>query len=209
MKGLYLVTPDWDDTEQLLRITEAALQGGAKVLQYRHKTASPAQRLQQALALQALAKRYQVPLIINDWLDLCQEIDADGLHIGGLDMSVAQARAQLGPDKILGASCYGSMTLAQQAAHDKASYLALGGFYPSKVKKYPVTTPIELIAQVGAQFPLPVVVIGGMTPENAAPLVGQGAQMVAAISSVYGVDAASAQPEAAHAAAQAFVRLWL
>ncbi len=207
LQGLYLVTPDWDDTAQLLSLSEAALQGGASLLQYRHKTAGPAQRLEQASALQALAHRYQVPFIINDWLDLCQQINADGLHIGGTDASVAQARALLGPDKIIGASCYGDIQLAQQAAQAGASYLALGGFYPSRVKKYPITTPPELIAQViaqvAAQFSLPVVVIGGMTPENAAPLVAQGAHMVAAISSVYGSDAAGAQ-----AAAQAFVRLW-
>jgi thiamine-phosphate pyrophosphorylase len=211
LQGLYLVTPDWDDTAQLLSITEAALQGGAKLLQYRHKTAGPVQRREQASALQALAQRYSVPFIINDWLDLCQQLNADGLHIGGTDASVAQARAQLGPDKIIGASCYGDIHLAQQAALAGASYLALGGFYPSRVKKYPVTTAPELIAQVASQFALPVVVIGGMTPENAAPLVAQGAHMVAAISSVYGSDAANAQAAAqaaAQVAAQAFGRLW-
>lgn len=200
-QGLYLVTPDWDDTERLLGVSEMALRGGAVMLQYRHKTAGAALALQQAGALLALCRRYSVPMIVNDNLDLCLRIDADGIHVGGTDSKVGDVRAAVGSGKIVGASCYGSLALAQEAAQAGASYVAFGGFYPSQVKQYEVGTAPELIAQARAAIALPVVVIGGMTVENAAPLVAQGADMVAAISSVY----ASAEPQAA---ARAFSALW-
>ena len=188
MKGLYLVTPDWDDTQKLLDASEAGLRGGAALLQYRHKTADARLRKEQAAQLQALCRRHSVPFIINDFVDLCIELDADGIHVGGTDTAVAQVRAAVGPAKIVGASCYGSMALARDARRAGASYAAFGGFYPSRVKKYDVSTPPEIVAQAKAEIPLPNVVIGGMTPENAAPLVAHGADMVAAISSVYFAD---------------------
>ena len=191
MQGLYLVTPDWDDTEALLARTAAALAGGVALLQYRHKTAAPAQRREQAAALLALCRRHGVPFIVNDHVELCLELGADGVHVGGLDSSVAQARAALGPDRIVGASCYGELPRALDAARDGASYVAFGGFYPSRVKRYAVTTPPAIVAHARAELSLPCVVIGGMTPQNAAPLVAYGAQMVAAISSVYLADDAA------------------
>ena len=188
MKGLYLVTPDWDDTQKLLDASEAGLRGGAALLQYRHKTADARLRKEQAAQLQALCRRYSVPFIVNDFVELCLELDADGIHVGGTDTAVAEVRAALGPAKIVGASCYGSMALAREARHAGASYIAFGGFYPSRVKKYEVSTPPEIVAQAKAEIPLPNVVIGGMTPENTAPLIAHGADMVAAISSVYFAD---------------------
>jgi thiamine-phosphate pyrophosphorylase len=185
MNGLYIVTPDWDDTQKVLDITEMALRGGAALVQYRHKTAGDALRREQTECLLALCRSYQRPLIVNDHVDLCLAVDADGVHIGGTDMSVAQVRAILGSDKIVGASCYGDLQLARDAHRDGASYVAFGGFYPSRVKKYPVTTPSTIITQSKSEIPLPVVAIGGMTEQNAAPLVACGADMVAAISSVY------------------------
>lgn len=185
MKGLYIVTPDWDDTKKLLEITELALKGGAAVVQYRHKTANAGLRREQAECLLALCRSYARPLIINDFVDLCMAIDADGVHVGGTDAAVAEVRAAVGPDKIVGASCYGDLELARKAHAAGASYVAFGGFYASRVKKYPVTTPISIITDSHAAVPLPVVVIGGMTVDNAAPLVTAGADMVAAISSVY------------------------
>lgn len=202
MKGLYLVTPDWDDTPHLLRVTEAALRGGARVLQYRHKTAGPALRQMQASALQQLCRDYRRPFIINDHLALCLDLDADGIHLGGTDASIAAARTALGAGKIIGASCYGSLELAQAAHGSGASYVAFGGFYPSRIKKYEFTTAPRIVTEARAALPLPAVVIGGMTPENAVPLVQAGANMVAAISSVY----LAADPEKA---ARAFARLFM
>jgi thiamine-phosphate pyrophosphorylase len=201
MKGLYLVTPDWDDTQKMLDITEAGLRGGAALVQYRHKTASPELRREQAAQLQALCRRYGRPFIINDFVELCLELDADGIHVGGTDAAVAQVRAAVGPSRIVGSSCYGSMQLARDAYQAGASYVAFGGFYPSRVKKYEVSTPPEIVAQAKKEIPVPNVVIGGMTQDNSAPLVKQGADMVAVISSVYMVD----DPETA---ARNFARLF-
>ena len=203
LNGLYIVTPDWDDTAQLVSVTEQALLGGANIVQYRHKTASPALRKQQATALLALCRRFHKPFIINDHLELCLEIAADGLHVGGTDITVAEARAKLGADKILGASCYGDLELARAAVKGGASYIAFGGFYPSRIKKYAVTTPPSIVADAGKEFELPKVVIGGMTLANCLPLIAYGSEMVAAISSVYMTE----QPrEAAHAFAALFAQ---
>lgn len=185
MRGLYLVTPDWDDTDRLLAATGSALEGGAALVQYRHKTASDPLRAEQAGALLALCRRHGRPLVINDHLDLCLCLDADGVHVGGLDASVAQVRTALGPDRIVGASCYGQFALAEAAQAAGASYVAFGGFYPSRVKVYEVSTSPDIVARAKAALRVPVVVIGGMTVENARPLVERGADMVAAISSVY------------------------
>lgn len=186
MRGLYLVTPNWDDTPALVDATEQALRAGAVLVQYRHKGASPELRRTQAAALLALCRRHQRKFVINDHLDLCLELGADGVHVGGTDASVAEARKALGGARIVGASCYGDMQLARDASANGASYVAFGGFYPSRVKQYPVTTSPDIVTWAKGEIALPCVVIGGMTPANAAPLVARGADMVAAISSVYG-----------------------
>jgi len=188
MKGLYLVTPDWDDTERLIAVSEQAIRGGVSLLQYRHKTASEPLRQEQAAALLKLCRRLNVPLIINDHLELCEAIDADGIHVGGTDASVASMRARLGSSKIVGASCYGDLQLARDAQASGASYVAFGGFYPSRVKKYAVTTAPNIITLALNELNLPICVIGGMTPENSRVLIDHGAHMVAAISSVYSAD---------------------
>ena len=201
MKGLYLVTPDWDDTDQLLSVTESALKAGVALLQYRHKTATEALQRLQATALRDLCRQYKVPFIINDHLALCEKIDADGVHVGGTDATVAAVRSVIGPNKIVGASCYGDLQRAHDAAAAGASYVAFGGFYPSRVKKYEVSTPVDIVSRAKASLAVPVCVIGGMTPENAAPLVAEGSDMVAAISSIY-------QHEHPALAAAAFVKLF-
>ncbi len=201
MKGLYLVTPDWDDTDQLLSLTESALKAGIAMLQYRHKTATEALQRHQATALRDLCRQYKVPFIVNDHLALCEEIDADGVHVGGTDATVAAVRSVMGPDKIIGASCYGDLQRAHDAAAAGANYVAFGGFYPSRVKKYEVSTPVDIISRAKAALTVPVCAIGGMTPENAVPLVNEGADLVAAISSVY-------QHEHPASAAADFVRLF-
>jgi thiamine-phosphate pyrophosphorylase len=188
LKGLYVVTPDWDDTDKLVTATEAALAGGAQLVQYRHKTADAVLRREQANALLAICRQYGVPFIVNDHVDVCMEINADGIHVGGTDLSVAEVRKIVGPDKIVGASCYGTFDLAVTSQAQGATYVAFGGFYPSRVKKYDFTTPVDIISRAKAVLTVPVVVIGGMTQDNALPLIAEGADMVAAISSVYMAD---------------------
>lgn len=185
LRGLYIVTPDWNDTEKMVSTTVQAIEGGAALVQYRHKTADAILRKEQAGALLKICRRYDTPLIINDDVDLCLALDADGVHVGGADAPVAQARAKVGPDRIVGASCYATLQLAHDAHAAGASYVAFGGFYPSRVKQYDFRTAPAIVAQSKKEIPLPVVVIGGMTQENCLPLIRLGADMVAAISSIY------------------------
>lgn len=188
MQGLYLVTPNWDDTDKLLEYTAAALHAGVALVQYRHKDADATLRREQGAALLALCRRYGRPLVINDHVALCLTLGADGVHVGGTDASVREARAALGPDKIVGASCYGDLELARGAERDGATYAAFGGFYRSTVKRYTFVTDPDILLAARRVLALPLVVIGGMTPANAAPLVARGAHMVAAITSVYQAD---------------------
>src|SRR5262245_24271429 len=131
MRGLYAITPDLTDTAELLRKVEAALEGGTQALQYRNKVADPALRLEQSRGLAQLCRKYRVPLIINDHLDLALEVDAEGLHIGAEDGSITEARRKLGPNKMLGVSCYRKIENAFEAAQMGASYVAFGGFFAS------------------------------------------------------------------------------
>ncbi|MTW12591.1 thiamine phosphate synthase [Pseudoduganella eburnea] len=188
MQGLYLVTPNWDDTEKLLAITEQVLAAGVALLQYRHKDAGPALRREQGGALRELCHKYSVPFLVNDHVALCRELGADGVHLGGTDAPLAEVRASLGPNKLIGASCYGELARAQAAQAAGASYVAFGGFYPSKVKQYAVTTEPSILRHAREAISVPLCVIGGMTPENARPLVAEGAHMVAAITSIYLAD---------------------
>ena len=183
--GLYAITPDLADTDDLLLRTRAALSGGARVLQYRNKTASPALRHEQAQALQQLCTEFTVPLIINDHLGLALAVNAAGLHLGGDDGDIAAARAQLGLDKLLGVSCYDRIELAQRAVAAGADYLAFGSFFASSVKPDAVRPPVDLITLAKNRCRLPVVAIGGITPHNAPQLIAAGVDAVAVISAVF------------------------
>jgi thiamine-phosphate pyrophosphorylase len=186
ISGLYAVTPDLADTAELLAKVEAALAGGARVLQYRNKSASAALRLEQARTLLARCRERRVPLIINDDLDLATALDADGLHLGSEDGALAAARSRLGPGKLLGASCYNRLDHALAAARDGADYVAFGSFFPSSVKPGAVPAPLALLREAKQQLALPVVAIGGITLDNATRLIAAGADGVAVISALFG-----------------------
>lgn len=188
ISGLYAVTPDGDDTPALIAAVEAALAGGARLLQYRNKPAPAALRLSQASALLVLCRRYRVPLIINDDLDLALAVSADGLHLGAEDGSLAAARARLGTAKILGASCYDRLEAALEAARLGADYVAFGSFFPSSVKPGAVRAPLTLLRDAKRRLSMPVVAIGGITLENAPQLIAAGADGVAVISALFGAD---------------------
>ncbi|OIQ83880.1 thiamine-phosphate synthase [mine drainage metagenome] len=185
--GLYAVTPDLADTPRLLGLVEAALQGGASLLQYRNKQASAARRMQQAGVLLALCRQYGVPLIINDHVELCRTLDADGVHLGGNDADVAAARAQLGSGKIIGASCYDRLDLAAMAKAAGADYVAFGSCFGSSTKPLAIRAPLELFSQARQQIGLPLVAIGGIDAENAGLAMAAGADALAVISAVFAV----------------------
>lgn len=184
--GLYAITPDLADTRELLRRSRAALNGGARVLQYRNKTADAALRREQATALQDLCASAGVPLIINDHLELALECGAAGLHLGGEDGDIAAARTRLGPQRLLGASCYDRIELAETAIAAGADHVAFGSFFASGVKPGAVRPPVDLITRAKSRFRIPVVAIGGITPHNAPQLIDAGADAVAVISAVFG-----------------------
>lgn len=183
--GLYAITPDLADSADLRRRVEAALRGGAQIIQYRNKTAAPALRAEQARMLQILCAESGVPLIINDHAALAAETGAAGLHLGGDDGDIAAARAQLGPGKLLGASCYDRIELAQAAIAAGADHIAFGSFFPSTVKPGAVRPPVDLLTRAKARYGVPVVAIGGITLDNAPQLIAAGADAIAVISAVF------------------------
>ena len=184
--GLYAITPDMTDTAELVRRARLAMRGGARVLQYRNKSADVALRLAQALALKQVAGELGVTFIINDDVRLALQVDADGVHLGAADGSVAAARALLGAEKIIGVSCYNRISAARQAVVAGADYVAFGAFFASLVKPDAVTADVGLLHQARAELSLPLVAIGGITAQNAAPLIGAGADAVAVISALWG-----------------------
>ncbi len=183
--GLYALTPDISDTRRLSDIVRAALTGGVTLLQYRNKTADEDLRRQQAIMLQALCSEYGAQLIINDDVALAIESNASGVHLGKDDMQIAQARAQLGNDKIIGVSCYNEIALAQIAHAQGADYIAFGSFFPSLTKPGAVRATPELLASARKQFDVPIVAIGGITLDNARVLIQSGADAVAVITALF------------------------
>ena len=188
IKGLYAITPDEPDTAELLRKARLVLSGGAGVLQYRNKVADEALRLEQARALRELTHEFSVPLIINDDAILAQQVDADGVHLGGEDGSVAAARARLGGDKLIGVSCYNRVTLAHQAVQQGADYVAFGSFFPSTVKPDAAAASPDLLRQARREIAVPLVAIGGITVHNCVRLLEAGADALAVISAVFSAD---------------------
>lgn len=185
VRGLYAVTPDIADTAELRAKVEAALGGGVALVQYRNKTANRELRALQAATLRALCRGRGVPLIINDYLDLVEAVDADGLHVGKDDTMLPQARARLGPGKLLGASCYDRLENAVAAVQAGADYVAFGSFFASSVKPDTVRASLTLLREARQSLGLPIVAIGGITLENAPQLIAAGADAVAVISALF------------------------
>ncbi len=183
--GLYAITPDEPDTAELLRKVRLALQGGARVLQYRNKLADTALKLQQARALRQLVSEFNAAYFVNDDARLAAQVDADGVHLGGDDGSVAAARALLGNAKIIGVSCYNQLLLARDAAQQGADYVAFGAFFSSRVKPEANKAELELLHAARSEPGLPVVAIGGITRQNGAELVVAGADALAVISALW------------------------
>lgn len=185
-RGLYAITPDEADTARLLVRVEAVLQAGAAWLQYRNKGADSDLRAQQARALQPLCRRHGVPLIVNDDWRLAATIGADGAHLGQQDGELAAARDALGAGAIVGATCHDSLELARAACEAGASYVAFGAFFTSTTKPHARRASPALLRD-SAALGVPRVAIGGVTPDNAQPLVAAGADLIAVISGVFDV----------------------
>ena len=184
IKGLYAVTPDLADTALLVAKVEVVLAAGTRWLQYRNKSINDGVRREQAEALRDLCRRHGATLIINDDVALACTLDADGVHVGGDDAAVPAARAQLGRDKIIGASCYDDLQRARVAADQGADYVAFGSFFASSVKPGAIRAPLAVLPAARV-FGLPVVAIGGITLDNAGQLIAAGADAIAVISAVF------------------------
>ena len=185
VSGLYAITPDELNTAELLRKVHLALLGGARVVQYRNKIAAAALRREQAEALRELTREFAVPLIINDDALLAQQVAADGVHLGGADGSVAEARALLGSGRLIGVSCYNRLALAHEAVRRGADYVAFGSFFASTVKPDAVAATPDLLRQARRELALPLVAIGGIDAQNGALLLEAGANALAVISAVF------------------------
>jgi thiamine-phosphate pyrophosphorylase len=185
LRGLYAITPDESDTGELVRMVRLALAGGARMVQYRNKPADAMLRREQAAVLLALCRAAGVPLIVNDDVDLAVSLDADGLHLGREDLSIAAARTRLGKGKLLGASCYDRLDLAVRAGSAGADYVAFGSTFPSTTKPGATRAPLSLFREAKARLTCPIVAIGGITIENARAVIEAGADVVAVISALF------------------------
>lgn len=195
IRGLYAIADIQTLSEGiLLSAVEQALMGGVNVLQYRDKSQIFPQKLANAHALNQLCQRYAVPFIINDDVDLAQQVQAAGVHLGQQDMGIAEARARLGDNAIIGISCHNRLSLAQQAEQAGADYVAFGRFFPSPTKPDAVHAPITLIGEAKKVLTCPIIAIGGITPAHAEAVIQAGADGIAVISGIF------AQPSIAHAA---------
>ena len=185
MQGLYAITDSnlISDTN-FLQSVEQAIIGGAKIIQYRNKCSN--QDITQAIALKNLCQKYQIPLIVNDNIQLAQQISADGVHLGKDDADLIIAREILGNKVIIGISCYNKISLAKQAVKSGADYIAFGSFFNSPTKPKATSCDINILLEARKIFTGPIVAIGGITPNNGNTLITAGADCLAVISGIFG-----------------------
>lgn len=187
LRGLYAIT---DGTllpqDRLTKAVEEAIEGGARVIQYRNKGSAQKVRTKQALELAKLCKSYQIPLIINDDIVLAKEVCAEGVHLGKDDITIDEARKFLGIHALIGISCYNSLEQAHAAEAAGANYIAFGSFYSSSTKPGAIKANTELLQQAKKKIGIPIVAIGGITAENGVNLIHAGADMLAVIHAIFG-----------------------
>lgn len=185
LRGLYAITPECADGRHLLAQVEAALAGGCRLLQYRDKLSEMPERVARASALRQLTRRFGARLLINDDLALAMLIGADGVHLGQEDGNLVAARAILGPTRLLGASCYADFACARQAVAAGADYVAFGAVYPSPTKPHAPLAAVDLFQQAKTALTASSCAIGGITLDNAAPLITAGADLLAVITDLF------------------------
>jgi len=185
ISGLYALTPDLLDTDELIARVTAAIAGGAAALQYRNKIASPPLRRAQALALRDLCAAQGTIFIVNDDVNLAYAVDADGVHLGRDDVPLPRARQRLGSTAIIGASCYDSLELAAAAVAGGADYVAFGSFFPSTIKPDAARVEASLLTAAKVRWNVATVAIGGITPATAPALIAAGADALAVMTAVF------------------------
>lgn len=186
IRGLYAITdPHLSPGLVVLDHVRQALEGGARIVQYRDKSSPFDQQMAIAHQLKTLCDQYQAWLIINDSIELAKLSHAHGLHIGQQDSDLQQARAQLGPNAIIGVSCYNDLSRAQQVQAQGANYVAFGRFFDSKTKPHAPPADLATLTQARKQLQLPIVAIGGIDKNNAPGLLQAGADSVAVIQGLF------------------------
>lgn len=196
-RGLYAITQTANKSgDTIINEVAAAIKGGAVIVQYRDKNPIDAPFL--ARELVKICHRHNVPLLINDNVELAALVGADGVHLGKEDGAVAQARKQLGSDAIIGVSCYNFVERAMDAQAQGATYAAFGRFFPSSSKPLAAPAQIETLRQAKRVLTIPIVAIGGILPDNGGQLLAAGADLLAVIGGIF-----DAQPEQSARAYQA------
>lgn len=195
ISGLYAITPNLANTDELLAKTRQVLIGGARLIQYRNKSANAALLREQAGLMRQLCSEYRVPLIINDHIDLVIAVDADGVHVGQEDAGVVEARKRLGENKIVGASCYNNLERAQRAEQDGADYVAFGAFFSSLTKSNTVPVSKHLAGQAKQKISVPIVGIGGIRLVNARQVITSGCAAIAVCADLFLSDNITMQAE--------------
>ena len=182
---LYAVTDRaWLRGETLYGQVEKALKGGATFMQLREKNLDEEHFLQEAVEIKELCKKYHVPFVINDNVDIAVKMDADGVHVGQSDMEAEDVRAKLGPDKIIGVT---AKTVEQALLAEKhgADYLGSGAVFGTRTKEDASKMDHQVLKQICQAVQIPVVAIGGITEENVAELAGNGICGVAVVSAIF------------------------
>jgi thiamine-phosphate pyrophosphorylase len=188
LAGVYALTPDDNLLPRLVALVESALQGGVRWVQYRNKSAPPSLRRIEASALLKVCNAYGAKLIINDDVWLAVEVGAHGAHVGRDDLPggrLETARQALGPQRILGVSCYDDLARAEAAAAAGADYIAFGSLFPSQTKPQAQRCALDVIREAKRRFSIPVVGIGGVTTQNARAALEAGVDMIAVLSGLF------------------------
>jgi thiamine-phosphate pyrophosphorylase len=186
LRGIYAITDSsLTPGGTLLTAAAQALEGGISLLQYRDKSSDHHRRLAQASALQALCAEFNVPLVINDDIQLCLAAGATGVHLGQSDSSISAAREILGPDAIIGITCHADIQLAEKAEQAGASYVAFGRFFPSLTKPTAPPAELDILTRAREKLSLPIAAIGGINADNASQAIAAGADLLAVINYLF------------------------
>ena len=185
IKGLYAITPDSADLNTLIQKTKSAIEGGAFMVQYRSKIQDRDVKMQQCAAILRICREHNVPCIVNDDVDMCRILEADGVHLGEKDDNIAEVRHILGEDAIIGSSCYDQLDRAKSAQKEGASYVAFGAMFPTSTKPNAPRATLALLKEAKREIEIPIVAIGGITVNNAHDVIKTGIDAIAVINSLY------------------------
>lgn len=177
--GVYAITPAGVDDSQLLNMVAQAAAGGVRLFQYRNPQADERARRRQAKLLAKYCRNHDCTLIINDFVEIAKAVGAHGVHLGKNDMPLEDARAALGEQAMIGATCHNDISRAQSMVGQGASYVALGAMFASATKPTAPRCSLATLTHAVEQLSIPVVAIGGITPANARALQKTGAACVA------------------------------